>query len=208
MRAADVKPLAAVLARAYESLHNFELPLEGYLERRTAATFVAEVDGRPAGIVIGNDYGASAYVSMMGVDPSLQRRGIGGALMNALLAWTRERRFTAVELDATPSGAALYAGFGFVEAGTLVYGAVARGGNARSVRPYAESDRPALLAADRQAFGADRADVLRLLLESKLNAVFVSGARRAAPPTVMPWPSRGRICWARSSHRMPSRPPS
>jgi ribosomal protein S18 acetylase RimI-like enzyme len=128
LAAADVKPLARVLARAYESPHNFELPLEGYLRRRAAATFVADAEGRPAGLVIGNDYGSTAYVSMMGVDPALQRRGIGSSLMNGLLAWARERGFAAIELDATPSGRELYAAFGFAQAGrTLVYVAAARG---------------------------------------------------------------------------------
>jgi GNAT superfamily N-acetyltransferase len=180
LRAADVKPLARVLAQAYGSPHNFELPLEGYLRRRAAATFVAEVDGRPAGLVIGNDYGATAYVSMMGVDPALQRHGIGRALMDDLLAWARERRFAAIELDATPSGQALYAACGFVEAGqTLVFGAAAGGGDARAARPYAAADRDSVIAADRQAFGADRREVLSPLLESRANTVFVSGRRGA-----------------------------
>ncbi|MGD0474175.1 MAG: GNAT family N-acetyltransferase [Candidatus Velthaea sp.] len=180
LRAADIRPLGAVLARAYASPHNFELPLEGYLQRRAAVTFVADFGGRPAGIVIGNDYGATAYVSMMGVDPALQRHGIGRALMSGLLAWARERRFAAVELDATPKGAALYAGFGFVEAGaTLVYGAAGRGGKCRGVRRCGAADRAALLAADRRAFGAERGDVLGPLLESPFNAVFVCGARGA-----------------------------
>jgi ribosomal protein S18 acetylase RimI-like enzyme len=180
LRAADVKPLARVLAMAYESPHNFELPLEGYLRRRAAATFVAAVDGRPVGLVIGNDYGTTAYVSMMGVDPALQRRGVGSALMDALLAWSRDRRFAAIELDATPSGQALYAAFGFVEAGqTLVYAAAARGGDSRAARPYSAGDRDAVLAADRAAFGGDRSDVLLPLLELRINTVFVSGPRGA-----------------------------
>lgn len=180
LRTADVKPLARVLAEAYESEHNFERPLEGYLQRRAAATFVAEIGTCPVGLVIGNDYGATAYVSMMGVEPALQRRGIGGALMSALLAWARVRRFAAIELDATPSGRALYTSFGFVEAGqTLVYVAVARGGDARSARPYVSGDRAVVLAIDRQAFGADRGDVLVPLLEARTNAVFVNGRRGA-----------------------------
>jgi GNAT superfamily N-acetyltransferase len=178
--ASDVKPLAGVLARAYGLPHNFEFPVREYLHRRAAATFVADLDGSPAGLVIGNDYGATAYVSMMGVDPAFQRCGIGAALMSGLLAWARERRFAAIELDATPSGEALYAGFGFVEAGrTLVYAAAARGGNRRAARPFAAGDRAAVLAADRLAFGADRSDVLLPLLESRANSVFVSGPRGA-----------------------------
>jgi ribosomal protein S18 acetylase RimI-like enzyme len=180
LRAADVKPLARVLAQAYDSPHNFEVPLEGYLRRRAAAAFVADAEGRPAGLVIGNDYGSTAYVSMMGVDPVLQRRGIGSSLMSGLLAWARERGFAAIELDATPSGRELYAAFGFVEAGrTLVYVAAARGGDRRAARLHAAGDQAAILAADRQAFGSDRSDVLLQLLEARTNAVAVSGRRGA-----------------------------
>ena len=180
LRAADVRRLGNVLARAYESPHNFELPLEEYL-RRAAATFVAEVDGVPVGIVVGNDYGTTAYVSMMGVDPAMQRRGIGSALMRALSAWAQQRRFAAIELDATPSGSPLYARFGFTPAGrTLVYVAGGAGGDARAARRYGAADRAAVLATDRHAFGADRGDVLRPLLEWAPNAVVVRGPRHAA----------------------------
>jgi ribosomal protein S18 acetylase RimI-like enzyme len=201
LRAADVRRLGNVLARAYESPHNFELPLEEYL-RRAAATFVAEVDGVPVGIVVGNDYGTTAYVSMMGVDPAMQRRGIGSALMRALSAWAQQRRFDAIELDATPSGSPLYARFGFTPAGrTLVYVAGGAGGDARAARRYGAADRAAVLATDRHAFGADRGDVLRPLLEWAPNAVVVSGPRHAADG--LSSLSRGRTCWARSSRRTP-----
>jgi hypothetical protein len=149
--------------------------------RRAAATFVAEVDGAPVGIVVGNDYGTTAYVSMMGVDPVMQRQGVGSALMRALSAWAKQRRFDAIELDATSSGSPLYVRFGFTPAGrTLVYAAGGAGGDARSARCYGAADRAAVLATDRRAFGADRGDVLRPLLEWAPNAVVVSGPRHAA----------------------------
>jgi len=176
LRAADITVLGGVLARAYESEQNFELRLEAYLQMRAVATFVADLDGKPVGMVVGNDYGPVAYVSQMAVEPALQRRGIGTALMAGLTAWADERRFAAIELDATPSGAPLYARFGFLKAGqTSVYHAVARGGDVRAARPYAAADREALFAADSRGFGADRRDVLRLLIDSAHNAVVVTG---------------------------------
>jgi ribosomal-protein-alanine N-acetyltransferase len=176
MRAADIAQLTGVLARAYQSDQNFELRLNSYLQMRSVATFVAEWGGKPVGMVVGNDYGPSAYVSQMAVDPPLQRRGIGSALMRSLIAWTREHGFAAVELDATPAGAPLYEQYGFAACGaTLVYATASGGGYPGAARRYAPGDRAAVFAADARAFGADRSDVLRLLLDAPRNNVFVSG---------------------------------
>jgi predicted N-acetyltransferase YhbS len=179
MRASDVPELAAVLARAYQTDQNFEWRLGSYLRMRAVATFVAECDGKPVGMVVGNDYGPSAYVSQMAVDPVLQRRKIGSALMDALIAWCDARGFAGIELDATPSGAPLYARHGFVAVGeTRLYTATRAGGDARAARRYLAADRDGVLAADADAFGADRSDVIRLLLDEPQNAAFVIGGGR------------------------------
>jgi hypothetical protein len=96
--------------------------------------------------------------------------------MDELIAWADRRAFPAVELDATPAGAPLYARYGFVEHGqTQVYLADEAGGDARAARPYAQTEREALLALDRRAFGADRRAALAPLLASETSAVVVSG---------------------------------
>ena len=64
MRIEDVAALTGVLARAYESNQNFELRLRACFEMRAVATFVADLDGRPVGMVVGNDYGPVAYVAL------------------------------------------------------------------------------------------------------------------------------------------------
>lgn len=180
LRAADVTVLAAILARAFKSQQSFERSLAGYLQMQTVATFVADVDGGPVGMVVGNDYGPVAYVSQMAVDPAVQRRGIGTALMDELIAWADRRRFVAIELDATASGAPLYTRYDFAQVGqTVVYGAASAGGVAGGARLFAEVDRDSLFAADARAFGADRRDVLRLLIDSPANATFVTGPRGA-----------------------------
>jgi hypothetical protein len=102
--------------------------------------------------------------------------------MDALVAWADARGFAALELDATPVGEPLYLRYDFrTVSQTLVYDAVGSGsgsgsggGAVRGVRAYVESDLAALCAADARAFGADRSDVLRLLVEPP-NVVFVSG---------------------------------
>lgn len=175
---ADIGVLSGVLTRAYASKQNFGWRLATYLDMRRVATFVADVAGDPVGMVVGNDYGTLAYVSQMAVDPPLQRRGIATALMNALTAWTDARGFAAVELDATPSGAPLYARYGFMETSrTLVYLSTNTGcENSGLVRAAAPTDRATIYAADADAFGADRSDVLRVLLDSEPGAAFVTRA--------------------------------
>jgi len=167
-----------ILARAYvNSGHFFRTRLETYLTMSRVQTFVAEHDGRPAGMVVGNDYGKAAYVALMGVDPDLHRRGIGTALMDALIAWADDRRFGCVELDATPMGAPLYLRYGFGDSGeTNVYTIEHHGDFGSPSRAYSAADRDALFACDREAFGADRSAVLERLLEDDANAAFVEDA--------------------------------
>jgi ribosomal protein S18 acetylase RimI-like enzyme len=176
--AADITVLVGVLARAYQSQQNFSWRLNGYLQMRDVATFVAELDGEPVGMVVGNDYGSVGYIAQMAVEPNLRRRGIGTALMHELVAWAERRGFAALELDATPSGAPLYERFGFsAEGETHVYASGAAGGDPHRARRFAGADSDALLALDRRAFGADRGDVLRLLLDSPRVSVFVSESK-------------------------------
>jgi GNAT superfamily N-acetyltransferase len=176
LRVADISVLTGVLRRAYASEQNFELRLHSYLRMRAVATFVADLDGLPVGMVVGNDYGPRAYVSQMAVDPSVQRRGIGARLMDALTAWADARAFAASELDATPAGAPLYARYGFVAADrTDVYAAAGAALRPSFARKYVPADRPGIMAADAQAFGGDRSEVLGLLIDYAPGAVVVHG---------------------------------
>lgn len=176
LRADDLERLNAVLSRAYRSGHDYRPRLRTYAQMARAQTFVIDVDGAPSAIVVGNDYGTSAYVSLMGVDPALHRRGLATRLMEALLAWSDERAFACVELDATAAGAPLYERLGFRDAGrTAVYTSTAGGVLSGAVRTATQADRTALLACDRAAFGADRGEMLDRLAERAGSSVFVAG---------------------------------
>jgi hypothetical protein len=141
---------------------------------RAVATFVADLDGVPVGMVVGNAYGPLAYVSQMAVDPSLQRRGIGARLMDALTAWADTHAFAAIELDATPAGAPLYARYGFLAADrTDVYAAAGAAFWPTLARKYVPADRPGIMAADARAFGGDRSEVLGQLIDDAPEAVVV-----------------------------------
>jgi GNAT superfamily N-acetyltransferase len=132
---------------------------------RNPGRFVAAVapDGRIAGTAGASCYGRDlAWVCMVLVEEAARGQGVGTRLMAEVL--DRLGDMARVGLDATPLGRPVYARLGFAEAGTFlrmgadVGAEPADPGPARSLAP---GDLPAVLAQDREAFGADRGDVLR-----------------------------------------------
>lgn len=90
----------------------------------TSATFVAEVDGRFAGVLVlqGFPPRALAHVTTLGmaVEPDLRGQGVGRALLSAALAWAYKAGLRRVELytHATNLAAqALYRSAGFAVEG-------------------------------------------------------------------------------------------
>ena len=178
LRRADIPVLDRILCAAYGSIGSVAKRLERYAVAQRVATFVASCDGAPVGCVFASDYGTVAYVSLMGVDPAGQRRGVGTTLFAALIAWADARGFASVQLDATPDGARLYERFAFFDDGeTVVFDGVGRAADralAPAVRPARHADLDAMWRADRDAFGADRAEVIGQLCADPTNAVFVA----------------------------------
>jgi GNAT superfamily N-acetyltransferase len=127
--------------------------------------FVAAVsdDGRMIGTGGAACYGRDlAWVCMVLVDPLERGRGLGTHITRAVLE--RLGDMARVGLDATPKGQPIYARLGFAETGRLVRmeaeGAT-RPAPAEAATPLAAGDLEAVLAMDREVFGADRAAVLR-----------------------------------------------
>jgi len=144
-----------------------------FLVARNRGRFVAALrDGRVVGTGGAAVYGtALAWVCMILVDPAERGRGLGTRIVEAVL--DRVRDVAIVGLDATPRGLGVYARLGFVEEARLVRmelpaasagnaARVAQGAaGASGVRAMTRADLEAVLALDREAFGADRAAVLR-----------------------------------------------
>lgn len=218
LRAQDVAAVADVLRRAYPDQPDFTARLHGYLTIQKMHTFVADAGGVPVGVVIGNDYTTCGYISLMGVDPRVQRSGVATHLMNALIGWADRKQFGWLELDATPAGAPLYRRFGFTDIGlTTVYTSSESRANHAPDLAQPSFERAELFAFDRLAFGADRSEVLGALIDQPNTTLFTAAddagrlagyaiAQRGAAqigPLVTNDPRVARILLTRARARLP-----
>lgn len=161
--------------------------------------WVATDEGRvvaTAGAVV---YGQIAYVGLMAVNPSRQRRGIARELLATVLAAIEARGCRIARLDATDKGAPLYAAFGFVDDGTAL--AFERDASAPAaavapeieVAPAAELDE--IVALDAAAFGDSREKLLAALwseyrtrcLTARAPGGELAGYLFARDPVLGPW---------------------
>lgn len=129
---------------------------------------VAAEEGRIVGSGGAVRYGESlAWICMILVDPSRRGHGIGTRVFDDVLERTEALVgagvLRVVGLDATPAGHGIYVQRGFQDAGGLVRMRKGSGLESRppAVRPLVEGDLDAVLARDREVFGADRGAVLR-----------------------------------------------
>ncbi len=124
-------------------------------------------DESVTGTITSIRYGSSiCWISMLLVDPDWRGRGIGRRLMERAIA-ANEHTCACLRLDATPAGRPVYERLGFkAEYGVERWIAETPAAAAFSLadtRPLALSSE--VLNFDREAFGADRALLLRHLLQ-------------------------------------------
>jgi len=129
--------------------------------------FVAAVsDGAVVGTGGAVRYGTSlAWVCMILVDPAARGQGIGTRIMEDQLE--KLKGVAVVGLDATPRGRPVYLKLGFRDARPLARfeaRLAAPSVRAAGVRPLTQAGLPAVLAWDREAFGAARGALLRWAL--------------------------------------------
>ena len=131
-------------------------------------------------------HGGFGYISMVIVDPAWRRRGLARRLMGECIATLRGMGRAAL-LDATPAGALVYRGLGFVEFATMERWEGEGGGAAGSVAErLGPGDLHKLIEADALAFGSQR----RFLLEDFLGR-----------PGTLAWTYGGGYLVVRAGHR-------
>lgn len=135
---------------------------------RLGRGFAVELDGRLAGTALWWPYGDDfASAGMIIVAPDAQRRGIGAALMEALLADAQGR---SIVLNSTAEGRALYDRLWFEPYGAVHQhqAVLARSPeparSATAIRAFAPADLATIRALDRSAAGMKRDRLLDALL--------------------------------------------
>jgi GNAT superfamily N-acetyltransferase len=178
MTEADLDIANDVVAAAYRPPASRRRELARYLALQPDGWLLAAHDGEPAGVVGATDYGPFAYVGMMSVHPRFQRRGIGLALMERLLAWLDGRGCPIALLDATEAGAPLYERCGFQDdAKTLPFlqdDCALRPRESERVRPLRPPDLAVLAEFDAPVFGARRLAVFESLLADLPDRAFIA----------------------------------
>jgi GNAT superfamily N-acetyltransferase len=198
LTAADLDHADAIQQAAYGGGSRKDR-LQLYLSLQPDGWLLATLDGQPAGIAGGTNYGTVGHIGLVAVDPSKQRRGVALALMEHLLDWFAEQRCPVIQLDASDAGAPLYRKLGFVEdektLGFTQDDCALRPAQSERVGRLRAADIPALAAFDAPIFGGDRAAVFAAALAEAPERAFVardaegqiSGYLFAQPQLLGPW---------------------
>jgi GNAT superfamily N-acetyltransferase len=144
---------------------------------------LTDADGRIAAMGSGIAYGPIGVVGNMVVRPDSQRRGLGSAILEAVIAFLiDERRCTMLELSATPAGRPLYARYGFEPTGLQVRASLPPATAPSPVTGLAMveatgDDLDQVAAWDARRFGGDRRPILEEAIADPARPVHL--ARRA-----------------------------
>jgi [ribosomal protein S18]-alanine N-acetyltransferase len=124
----QITPLPAGAALPLAAMHSACFPEEPWnaavMDRLQALSgvfgFLAWCGDTPSGFVLARDLGDEVEVLSLGVLPVWRRRGVGRALLDAVIADAGRRGCASVVLEVAagnPAARALYAGNGFVRVG-------------------------------------------------------------------------------------------
>jgi GNAT superfamily N-acetyltransferase len=198
---ADLDVTEPILDAAYGPAPDRQARLRRDFHLQPDGWRLAVLHGQPVGMGGATDFGRLAYIGLLAVLPHAQRRGIGQAIMQDLLAWLDARGCPIVALDASAAGAPLYPRLGFVEDDrSLRYQRVAptRVPAPHRIDRITAADLPALAAFDAPIFGAWRLRVFQALLADYPERGFVrrdisggiTGYLFAQPRAIGPWAAR------------------
>jgi ribosomal protein S18 acetylase RimI-like enzyme len=130
--------------------------------------WVYELEGSIVGSTTAVTHGQDlAWIGMVLVMPEYRGKGIARALMEHALRYLVERGVQCVKLDATDMGRPLYERLGFVEETLIERWAGKFGDTERESgdAPSALVDVADIVGLDRAAFGADRSELLKRLIQ-------------------------------------------
>ena len=188
------------------------------------ATCLVAVDraSRVVGVGSGISYGQLGVVGNMVVDPTQRRRGVGAAILEAVIGFLDGRGCTRLELSATEAGRPLYARYGFTMADRGISAVVPREAAVDEVASAVEvadagaASQPEIAAYDAPRFGGDRSHLIAAMLADPGRSVVVARTDGAmvgwawvrpeaerVGPLVADTPDVAAALLAESLHRLP-----
>lgn len=194
----DIPAIMQMRAAVGWAAHDWALRLA--IEPANARCFIVEAsDGDAAGVGSGVAYPPLGIVGNMIVMEGHRRRGIGAAVLSAVVERLREQGCSRLELYATREGRPLYERHGFQPIGsgsraTIPRGAVSEApSNGVDVEEGAPSALDELEAYDRPRFGGSRRALLAVALADAERPTLL--ARRGGAVAGYAWvrPADGRI---------------
>jgi GNAT superfamily N-acetyltransferase len=186
LRTADVHDLPRIAELREQvgwSVHDWAL--RAALEAPHARCLVAVEDGgRAIAVGSGVSYGALGIIGNMVVDESFRRRGLGAAILEAVMAFLASRGSSRLELYATPDGRRLYRHFGFAPLDPSAMVRLPRFvDSARDASLTLSEAGPRALdeltAYDTSRFGGNRGAILALMLADRRRPLVVARRRDA-----------------------------
>ncbi|HEY0666697.1 MAG TPA: GNAT family N-acetyltransferase [Sphingobacteriaceae bacterium] len=152
-----------------EHWNQLEPDWEFLMDADAGGNYVAVYNGKDAGTVTTFTYqDRFCWIGMVLVDPEYRGLGIGSALLNASIAFGKNKG--TIRLDATPQGKKLYETLGFKTERTLGRYELK---NLKDLPPPAQKCSPVtadvlkeIIGLDSTAFGAERENVLHYLLDT------------------------------------------
>ncbi len=203
LRESDLDAVDEVVKAAYNIPSSRKDTLQQYLELQPDGVFVVMDNDKVVGFGAALDYKTFAYIGLMSVQPTAQKRGVGRLLMDTLLAWLAKRGCQTVLLDASLAGAPLYLQYNFVEDDKTLDMRQAQNRvipftHSKSVSFLKDVDFSQLVAFDAACFGASREALLGSYYEKLSKRVFVTrgsngeitGYLIAQARTIGPWVAR------------------
>ena len=127
--------------------------------------FCASIDGDVVATTTTTTYGHElAWIGMVLVDPKVRRLGIATKLMEVAMEYLSKAGVATIKLDATPAGHSVYENLGFkaeslIERWEGIAGTSAVAGSTMDTAARSEA-----LALDRHAFGAERSNLIEMLI--------------------------------------------
>jgi N-acetylglutamate synthase-like GNAT family acetyltransferase len=111
---ADVGAMAALLrARKLATGGDIRQRVKLIVGADTADCFVAEEDGKIVGAVLSSFNGFHVFVSHIAVDETLERKGIGAALLGAVIARANKRKAEGLVVDSRLTSTTFFFRHGF-----------------------------------------------------------------------------------------------